>query len=271
MELLRAYRYEIVAVVIGLLVGSLTASSVRQLLVEILVTYMFEVLFGVSVLVTAGVGYRLWTHRSRIDFSTGVVVQVLVLVLAVPIAAASGGLLYDAHDAWAGSQAHWHAGFTVVVDGEQQNLIDPEQFCDTFLCKKGERVGTHYLHEHDDEAIHVHGPIESQDDATLGAFFNTFGGELASDTLQFPTNAGWVNRTTDENGTVKVLVKRAGNETWQHVEKPGEYVMSKRQHEPLDSIVIIYDNRTVQQALEDARSDGYYRGVSADSTDTYRD
>ncbi len=243
--------------------------------------YRMELAFVVSGVAVAVSALSLaWTgiDGSRVWVGT----RLLVLLLMLPVAFASGVFVYDAHDAWKGNDVHWHADFAVVVDGEKQKLIDSDHFCDDALCRKLNHTGTTYFHEHDDGKIHRHGPIQEPADAMLGAFFDGIGGTLNATTLRYPTDEGWINRTeTDGDGTLKVLVKQGSgldrrwcaispeveepctlHYTGEPVHNPAHYIISPYTHNPLDEIFIVYDDRSIEEALADVRHNGEYRGIT---------
>lgn len=172
----------------------------------------------------------------------------------------------------------------------QVELIDPEKFCSERssdpLCAVSDRTGETEYHEHDDGRIHLEGIFKEREQATLSAFFETFNGELSTTKIKMPTNHGWINKTEEGNKTVKIIVKRGAVrergwcalsnkapqnmtcKTWggELAYGPSQYVISHfKKDKPtnnilLDDIFIIYDERTVEEALNDLKEDQKYRG-----------
>lgn len=242
-----------------------------------------------------------------------------LIAILVPSLYTAGAFVHQSQTSWSGGEIHWHADYEVIVSGDtadfgfnpseeynpgsgqfckaaggeylcQVELVDPENYCSENtgdpLCAISDRTGATRYHEHDDGRIHLEGIFKEREDATLAAFFETFGGELSTTDLAFPTNNGWVNRTEDGNQSLKIIVKRgllrergwcalsnkvAENQTCtsqngDYAYGPSEYVISPyKKNKPtnnvlLDDIFIIYDNRTTEEALQDLREDQNYRG-----------
>lgn len=242
-----------------------------------------------------------------------------LIAVLVPSFYTAGAFVHQSQTSWSGGEVHWHADYEVVVSGDRADfgfdpseeyspssgqfckaaedqylceveLVDPEDYCDGNtgdpLCAVSDRTGETRYHEHDDGRIHLEGIFKNRKDATLSAFFETFGGELSTTDLAFPTNHGWVNRTEEENQSLKVIVKRGvlrdrgwcalSNKvpenmtckTWtgEYAYGPSEYVISRyKKNKPtnnvlLDDIFVIYDNRTTEEAIRDLKEDQKYRG-----------
>ncbi len=221
------------------------------------------------------------------------IMTAFLLVILVPSFYAAGAFVHESETSWSKGEIHYHADFEVLVEenGElrELDLIDPGEFCEktshesTIMCKLNDRTGSKEYHEHNDDRIHLEGTFKTMEEASLAAFFEQFGGELTDRRLVFPTNDGTVTRTED-GGRIKILVRRgvAGNRHWcvidrdaeeqdlcinQHTGKKSsstsEYVISPYSRGPnLDDIFIVYDSRGIEEALQDVRQDGKYRGNS---------
>lgn len=208
-----------------------------------------------------------------------------LLFVLVPTVWATTAYIHQDRTSWSGGEVHYHADFEVVVDGEQHNLVDPRMFCErsqesSYMCRLNDRVGLTEYHEHNDQRLHLEGTFKHREEATLGAFFETFGGALTDTEIRYPTNDGWVNRTEQGNRTLKVIVERGvgGTRGWcaldpavprgdrcidpylnGPVDTPADYVISPYQRgPPLDTIFIIYDDTPILDALGDLREDGAY-------------
>lgn len=215
-----------------------------------------------------------------------------LVAILVPSFYTAGAFVHQSQTSWSGGEVHYHADFEVLVEdgGELQelDLADPGVFCKTatgqssLMCKLNDRTGLKEYHEHNDDRIHLEGTFKTMEDASLAAFFDTFNGELSNSKLVFPTNDGVVEKTNSGNRTLKILVHRgvAGNRRWcaigdvvpqdercrnqytgGYANSPSGYVVSPYSRGPnLDDIFIVYDSKTLEQALADVREDNEYSG-----------
>lgn len=223
-----------------------------------------------------------------------VLMGAILLIVLVPTIYAAGAWIHGMATSWSGGEVHYHADYEVVVqddDGRyhQLDLIDPEAYCkqsqheSTYMCRINDRVGTTEYHEHNDRRIHLEGTFKEREDATLRAFFRTFGGELTNDRLIYPTNEREWSVSDSGDRSVKVLVKRGvgGTRHWCAIgpepavtaaqvcndpytgtpaRSPDQYIISPFQRGPtLDDIWVIYDNATVTEALKDLQEDDRYK------------
>lgn len=253
---------------VALLVGAVAVPVLAYLEVGAFVAaHVLELVFLGALAV---IGVVFWFLRSDLPRrSVWVVVEIVLIVLLVPVAVGSGALLYGEYTGWKGDGVHWHADFQVVVDGQAYDLKDPDVSCgNRYLCSLINHTGSMNVHEHGDQRIHIHSPVEQRSDATLGGFFDAFGGTLTNTDLRYPTNDGWIDRENTDESTVKVLVRqqRNGTATWTHLPEPASYVISPRTHSGTDSLFIVYDNLSVAEALQDVRTDDRYRGVTVDGS-----
>ena len=136
---------------------------------------------------------------------------------------------------------HYHADFEIYNCGQKLDLIDPHGL--------ENKAGTPLFHEHNDNRIHVEGPVLDLQDISLGKFFEVIGGKLNSGSLIFPTNDGEVAM---ENGAIcngvpgslQVFVfKTQGNTFYQNkLTDPANYVLSSHSKVPPgDCIIIEFD------------------------------
>lgn len=136
---------------------------------------------------------------------------------------------------------HFHADYQIWNCGKKVNLIDPKGL--------DSKIGTPLFHEHNDERIHVEGPVLDFKDISLGQFFKVAGGQLSYDSMVVPTNEG---QTKMENGEfcngqkaqLQVFAYTTNDDiyTQQKLVDPMNYVLSKHsQVPPGDCIIIEFD------------------------------
>lgn len=221
----------------------------------------------------------------------------MMIAVLVPTAFSVGAFIHEDATSWSDGEIHWHADFEVVVEDSEErlgftpsdeynppetrcmetgeehlcqlDLIDPQNYCkerskeSTYMCRVNDRVGITEYHEHNDKRIHLEGTFDRREEATLAAFFKTFGGKLTSEEMRIPTNNG-VYETRDGDGkTLKVAVKKGvgGERSWEIV-NPESYVISPyTRGELLDDIYIIYDSNSSEEVLQDLEKDDSYRGT----------
>jgi len=213
--------------------------------------------------------------------------------IMIPTLYTAGAFMHESETSWSSGEIHYHADYEVLVeqDGNLQrtNLVDPAKFCQnsnhesTYMCKMNDRTGSKEYHEHNDQRIHLEGVFKTRKEASLAAFFETFGGELTNDRLVYPTNDGRINVTNDGQNSLKILVQkgRTPDRYWCVVgeaenvdtcesygrlaDSPSYYVVSANTQNPaegvaLDNIFIIYDSSSAGEAVQDLEEDGNYRG-----------
>ena len=127
-----------------------------------------------------------------------------------------------------GGPVHYHADFQIWNCGEKVDLIDPEGF--------DNKVGTALFHEHNDNRIHVEGPILDYKNITLGKFFEVIGGlplESAVECNGYP-------------GVVQVFVYQTeGNTFYQEkIADWANYVLSPHSSIPPGDCIIIELDRS---------------------------
>jgi len=188
----------------------------------------------------------------------------------------AGAFVHLSQVSWSGGEIHYHADYEVLVEdnsGELQrlNLVDPSKFCSgdvqsDYMCKLNDRTGSTIYHEHNDNRIHLEGVFKNKEDATLGAYFETFNGKLTSSTMKYPTNDGLVevSESEDSNKTLKVLVESgvADERSWKVIDNPSEYIVSPyKRGANLDNIFFIWDGNSANYVKEQLRvNNGTYRG-----------
>ncbi len=223
-----------------------------------------------------------------------------LFAVLVPSVYVTGAYIHQVATSWSDGEIHWHADYEVVVqnetDGyEQLDLIDPSRFCEetthesSYMCRLSDRTGAVEFHEHDDRRIHLEGTFRDREEATLQAFFRTFGGSLANNYLKYPTNERMYELRETGDRTLKIAVQRgvAAGRHWCMIEtqdnidradicrsedteelatSPDKYVISPYQRGPIDTIFIVYDDASPQRVLNDLREDGEYRGYGVVKT-----
>lgn len=118
---------------------------------------------------------------------------------------------------------HYHADFQIWNCGEQIDLVDPKGF--------DNKVGIPLFHEHNDNRIHVEGPILDYKDITLGKFFEVVGGlplESAVECNGYP-------------GVVQVFVYKTKGDTFyqEKIADYANYVLSPYSSVPPGDCIII--------------------------------
>lgn len=241
-----------------------------------------------STLVLAGLSFYREGELNMHD--KNILMNGFIIAILLPSFYTAGAFMHDSQTSWSGGEIHWHADFEILVENEtgqieRVNLVDPGEFCETtshessYMCSINDRTGSTEYHEHNDNRIHLEGSFKTRRDASLAAFFEQFNGTLSNTELEVPTNEGRLERYEDEQNTIKVLVKKGvGNRYWcavgsnlpaedrcsshgQSADNPEEYIISPYSRGAnLDNIFIVYDSRTVEEALQDVREDGEYRG-----------
>lgn len=237
-----------------------------------------------------------------------------LVAILVPSFYTAGAFVHQSTTSWSQGEVHWHADYEVIVYGEEEEfefspsemynpeagqfckssetgylcqveLVDPETFCANndagALCGLSDRTGITKYHEHDDSRIHLEGIFKEREDATLAAFFETFGGELSTTKMKMPTNSGAVDKTEEGEYEVTTVVQKGvvrerkwcvldntapqdeicRNQRGELALGPSNYVISPYKRGPaLDDIFIVYDSRNATEVLNDIREDEKYRG-----------
>lgn len=107
---------------------------------------------------------------------------------------------------YSNGQIHWHAGIEIYLCGERYELPDPVS---SDLVHGEPYIGTAFMHEHNDNLIHIEGTIQKPEDITLGKFMDSIGLTFTSEQLITYTNGDLCPDGTP--GKVKLLVN--GNES----------------------------------------------------------
>ena len=141
---------------------------------------------------------------------------------------------------------HWHADFQIWDCGQRVDLINP-----TGLDNK---IGTSLLHEHNDERIHVEGPVLDYKDITLGNFFKVIGGNMEDGSLSVPTNNGLLTMVSGSecNGQmaeVQVFVYNTKGNTFrqQKLINPWDYVLSPHSSIPPGDCIIVERDKSKEK------------------------
>lgn len=239
------------------------------------------------VVLTVAVGLSLWKEDELSERGKTILMSVLLVAVLGPTIFTAGAWLHGVQTSWSDGEIHYHADYEVLIqqDGEYQqlDLIDPSRFCEqagqSYMCHLNDRTGTTEYHEHNDRRIHLEGTFKTFEDATLQAFFRTFGGDLTNEQLVYPTNDQVHNITEEGNRTIKIAVQQGvgGTRGWcmigepgdglteddicqspfggERVTQPSEYVVSPYQQGPIDILWIIYDDSAPSEVLADLRED----------------
>jgi hypothetical protein len=278
-------------ILISVLLASIaTAVTVFQYPDAELVQYVMPSMkfgFGAVLILSA---ISVYTEDELNDFQKNLVMNGFLIAILLPTLWAVGAFIHESETSWSNGEVHWHADFEVLVqeNGELQrkNLVDPGQFCETtthessYMCKISDRTGSTEYHEHNDQRIHLEGTFKTREDATLSAFFETFGGELTNTRMVYPTNDELINVSNSGDKTLKIIVKKGvvNQREWcvvgsdaqldeiceshgERADSPQNYVVSPHTQGPtLDDIYFIYDNASTQEALENLRENDEYKG-----------
>jgi hypothetical protein len=79
---------------------------------------------------------------------------------------------------------HWHLDFEIWSCDEQIDLLDPKGLSN--------KIGSPVFHEHNDNRVHVEGPVVKHSDVNLRNFFAIIGGSFGHGRMEVPTNQGSV-------------------------------------------------------------------------------
>ncbi len=96
----------------------------------------------------------------------GITITLLILIL---FAVGIGWLFTNKTETYTDTEVHWHALVDIEICGEHRDLP---------LADDGDLVhgktfkGTHLMHTHDDNTIHIEGLIQKKEDIGLGNFFD---------------------------------------------------------------------------------------------------
>lgn len=135
---------------------------------------------------------------------------------------------------------HWHADIEIWACGKEIDLQDPTGFLSN-------KIGTPTLHEHNDKRIHLEGVVVTEQDATLGRFFDVIGGTITDNAIAVPTNEGvktFLSGGTCESGEkadVQVFVYSTedGVYTQKKISHPQSYTIAPYAHVPEGDCVIV--------------------------------
>ncbi|MFB6198284.1 MAG: hypothetical protein ABEI52_08475, partial [Halobacteriaceae archaeon] len=125
--------------------------------------------------------------KSRLDErGKKLLMTAFLLIIIIPTAYMFLGTIYINMTSFTGGEVHWHADFTIYVNGEERQLRPPTGTLSN-------KVGTAKFHTHNDNRLHLEGVFKEREDATFHAFFDAVGGEYTQNRLAFPSANGWVN------------------------------------------------------------------------------
>lgn len=251
------------------------------------VNYVLPVFKAGIVVLAVAVALSLWKEDDLSERGKTILMSLILVAVLGPTMFAAGAWMHGVQTSWSDGEIHYHADYEVIVQqgGEYQqlDLIDPSRFCQrsgqSYMCTLNDRTGVTEFHEHNDRRIHLEGTFKTREEATLRAFFRTFGGELTSSQLVYPTNDKVYNITERDAKTLKIAVKKGvgGSRHWCMIGEPGaqlprqdvcrsphgdglatapsEYIVSPYQQGPIDTIWIVYDDQSPKQVLQDLQED----------------
>jgi hypothetical protein len=135
-----------------------------------------------------------------------------------------------------GGPVHYHADFEIWNCGQKVDLIDPRGL--------DNKVGTPLLHEHNDNRIHIEGPVLDNKDISLGNFFKVVGGSMET-SIKVPTNNGLITledgKCNGEFAEPQVFVYKTEGKTFsqERLINPKDYVISAYSSVPPGDCIII--------------------------------
>ena len=138
--------------------------------------------------------------------------KALFIILVIGVVAATGYFVVSTvmlnYASSTSGPIHWHADFQIYNCGERVDIIDPNGLSN--------KVGSPVFHEHDDDRIHVEGPVLLLEDVSLAEFFAVLGGALTENKMTVPTNEGVLNvqnggSCNGEPATLQVFLLRVNN------------------------------------------------------------
>ncbi len=147
---------------------------------------------------------------------------------------------------------HWHADYQIWICGERLQLIDPEGIAN--------RVGSAFLHEHNDNRIHIEGTVEHWEDIDLGSYFASVGGELEMGHFIFSTNEKIYDvingdDCNGEEGTLKVYVNGGKIDNYENY-----LIYPDSQSPPGDCVIVLFDetnSETTDKICESWQAKGW--------------
>lgn len=125
-----------------------------------------------------------------------------IMFLVIALAAGSTTLylvantVYTAVTSWSGGLIHWHADFEIWICGERIHLPKPTGLAN--------RVGTAEVHDHGDDRIHLEGVMKTQEEASVGHFFDIIGVPFSNEIILNMQNGNYC--PDGKQGTVKMFV-----------------------------------------------------------------
>ena len=138
------------------------------------------------------------TNRKYVNYGITAIILLLIIV---------GGYYFiikpiKGFQPFTSGPVHWHANFEVFLCGERQDFTTGYDF-------EKNRLGSHILHSHNDNVIHIEGQIPKREDIAIGNFFDLIGVPFSSTQIMDKTNGDLC--TSGEPGTVKMIVNGEPN------------------------------------------------------------
>lgn len=188
-------------------------------------------------LIAVGAGAGLSEALKKVLFAA------LVATILVATVYFIGTTIYKNVSAVTKGPVHWHLDFDIYNCNEKVNLLDPKGMSN--------KIGSSDFHEHNDNRIHVEGPVIKHSDVNLRNFFAVIGGEFDKGILRVPTNNGMVEMNDGalcdgqpaklQAFLFKISNPREHNEwvyTQEKLENAPEYVMSAESAIPPGDCVV---------------------------------
>ncbi|HLF55047.1 MAG TPA: hypothetical protein VI612_04980 [Candidatus Nanoarchaeia archaeon] len=104
----------------------------------------------------------------------------LTALLLIAFAGGIGWLYTHKPDFYTDREIHWHALVDITICGEHRDL--PLATGDEIAHGKAFK-GTHLMHTHDDNIIHIEGQVKKKEDIAIGNFFDSIEVPLDKDRI----------------------------------------------------------------------------------------
>jgi len=134
---------------------------------------------------------------------------------------------------------HWHADYEIWMCGKEIRLPEPKGISN--------KQGTNLIHSHNDNRIHVEGVLLSMEGASLGAFFHTVGGYIASDGFSVSTDQGLIavhngDKCSEKPAKLYVFVNG------KLINNPSAYIISPYEKVPPgDRIKVVFTEKNIEE------------------------
>lgn len=181
------------------------------------------------------------TWKSMPSSAKPIFFWLIVISVLVPTTFLTTGTVYVNQKSISRGPVHWHADFQIWTCGQRLDLLDPTGFSN--------KIGTPLLHEHNDERIHVEGPILTEGEVSLGNFFRVIGGFIDTDKMTLIGNNGAQNFVSGQNcptqsvpSQVQVFVYKTSPDgviSQEKLVEPPDYTLSPQGNVPPGDCIIV--------------------------------